>query len=83
MDSDGQFDIHDLAQFLLLIAEYDAVLGCRIDRQDGPIKLRGLLKVAGLMRGKRVGKQRFDRFAQEVSRNGVPSREADYRPRRG
>ena len=34
MDSDGQFDIHDLAQFLLLIAEYDAVLGYRIDRQD-------------------------------------------------
>src|SRR5436190_5200994 len=34
MDSDGQFDIHDLAQFLLLIEEYDAVLGYRIDRQD-------------------------------------------------
>jgi glycosyltransferase involved in cell wall biosynthesis len=34
MDSDGQFDIHDLARFLLLIEEYDAVLGYRIDRQD-------------------------------------------------
>jgi glycosyltransferase involved in cell wall biosynthesis len=34
MDSDGQFDIHDLARFLLLIEEYDAVLGFRIDRQD-------------------------------------------------
>ena len=34
MDSDGQFDIHDLARFLPLIAEYDAVLGYRIDRQD-------------------------------------------------
>ena len=34
MDSDGQFDIHDLARFLILIEEYDAVLGYRIDRQD-------------------------------------------------
>jgi glycosyltransferase involved in cell wall biosynthesis len=34
MDSDGQFDIHDLARFLFLIEEYDAVLGYRIDRQD-------------------------------------------------
>lgn len=34
MDSDGQFDIHDLARFLVLIVEYDAVLGYRIDRQD-------------------------------------------------
>jgi glycosyltransferase involved in cell wall biosynthesis len=34
MDSDGQFDIHDLARFLLLIEEYDAVLGYRINRQD-------------------------------------------------
>ena len=34
MDSDGQFDIRDLARFLLLIEEYDAVLGYRIDRQD-------------------------------------------------
>ncbi len=34
MDSDGQFDIHDLARFFPLIEEYDAVLGYRIDRQD-------------------------------------------------
>jgi glycosyltransferase involved in cell wall biosynthesis len=34
MDSDGQFDIHDLARLLLLIEDYDAVLGYRIDRQD-------------------------------------------------
>ena len=34
MDSDGQFDIHDLLSFFPLIEEYDAVLGYRIDRQD-------------------------------------------------
>jgi putative flippase GtrA len=34
MDSDGQFDIYDLAKFLPLIDEYDAVFGRRIDRQD-------------------------------------------------
>ncbi len=34
MDSDGQFDINDLAHFFPLIEEYDAVLGYRIDRQD-------------------------------------------------
>ena len=34
MDSDGQFDIRDLARFLHLIEEYDAVLGYRINRQD-------------------------------------------------
>jgi glycosyltransferase involved in cell wall biosynthesis len=34
MDSDGQFDIHDLEQFFPLIGEYDAVLGYRVDRQD-------------------------------------------------
>jgi len=34
MDSDGQFDIHDLERFFPLIDEYDAVLGYRIDRQD-------------------------------------------------
>ena len=34
MDSDGQFDIHDLAHFLPLIQEYGAVLGYRLDRQD-------------------------------------------------
>ncbi len=34
MDSDGQFDIHDLQGFLPLIDEYDAVIGYRLDRQD-------------------------------------------------
>ena len=34
MDSDGQFDIHDLERFFPFIGEYDAVLGYRIDRQD-------------------------------------------------
>lgn len=34
MDSDGQFDIRDLARLLLLVEDYDAVLGYRIDRQD-------------------------------------------------
>lgn len=34
MDSDGQFDIRDLARFFPLMGEYDAVLGYRIDRQD-------------------------------------------------
>src|SRR5439155_13559721 len=34
MDSDGQFDIHDLERFFPLIEEYDAVLGYRVDRQD-------------------------------------------------
>jgi glycosyltransferase involved in cell wall biosynthesis len=34
MDSDGQFDIHDLERFIPLIESYDAVLGYRIDRQD-------------------------------------------------
>lgn len=34
MDSDGQFDIHDLERFFPLIDTYDAVLGYRIQRQD-------------------------------------------------
>ncbi|HBE27248.1 MAG TPA: hypothetical protein DDW33_16360 [Ktedonobacter sp.] len=34
MDSDGQFDICDLARFFPFIDEYNAVLGYRIDRQD-------------------------------------------------
>jgi glycosyltransferase involved in cell wall biosynthesis len=34
MDSDGQFDIRDLATFFPFIAAYDAVIGYRIDRQD-------------------------------------------------
>ena len=33
MDSDGQFDIRDLARFFPLIEEYGAVLGYRINRQ--------------------------------------------------
>ena len=34
MDSDGQFDIHDLERFFPLIEQYDGVLGYRIERQD-------------------------------------------------
>ena len=34
MDSDGQFDIHDLASFFPLLEEYDAVVGYRMNRQD-------------------------------------------------
>jgi glycosyltransferase involved in cell wall biosynthesis len=34
MDSDGQFDIHDLERFFPLLEEYDAVLGYRMKRQD-------------------------------------------------
>ncbi|MDQ2905164.1 MAG: glycosyltransferase family 2 protein [Chloroflexota bacterium] len=34
MDSDGQFDIHDIEHFFPLIEKYDAVLGYRIARQD-------------------------------------------------
>jgi putative flippase GtrA len=34
MDSDGQFDIHDLVRFFPLIEEYGAVLGYRMERQD-------------------------------------------------
>src|SRR5947209_11847658 len=34
MDSDGQFDIHDLERFFPLIQKYDAVLGYRVNRQD-------------------------------------------------
>lgn len=34
MDSDGQFDINDLATFFPLLEHYDAVLGYRINRQD-------------------------------------------------
>lgn len=38
MDSDGQFDIHDLERFFPLIDAYDAVLGYRIQRQDAWIR---------------------------------------------
>lgn len=34
MDSDGQFDIHDLQRFFCYIDDYDAVIGYREDRQD-------------------------------------------------
>jgi glycosyltransferase involved in cell wall biosynthesis len=34
MDSDGQFDIHDLESFFPLLEECDAVLGYRVHRQD-------------------------------------------------
>src|SRR5207244_11161596 len=33
-DSDNQFDLAELRDFLPLMSEYDAVLGYRIDRQD-------------------------------------------------
>lgn len=38
MDSDGQFDIRDLATFFPYIHNYDAVLGYRLDRQDTQIR---------------------------------------------
>jgi glycosyltransferase involved in cell wall biosynthesis len=38
MDSDGQFDISDLGDFLPLIDTYDAVIGYRIDRQDSLVR---------------------------------------------
>jgi len=34
MDSDGQFDLHDLDRLLPFIDEYDAVIGYRLNRQD-------------------------------------------------
>jgi glycosyltransferase involved in cell wall biosynthesis len=34
MDSDGQFDIHDLERFFPLLEDFDAVLGYRFNRQD-------------------------------------------------
>lgn len=34
MDSDGQFDIHDLKRFFPYIDTFDGVLGYRIDRKD-------------------------------------------------
>ena len=54
MDSDGQFDIHDLGRFLPLIEEYDAVLGYRIDRQDTwmrKVNAWGWKKLVGLVVG--------------------------------
>lgn len=34
MDSDGQFDIRELARFFPLLRDYDAVIGYRVQRQD-------------------------------------------------
>lgn len=39
MDSDGQFDIHELARFFPYVDQYDAVLGYRINRQDSWVRL--------------------------------------------
>jgi glycosyltransferase XagB len=38
MDSDGQFDISELADFLPLMDRYDAVCGYRIDRKDARMR---------------------------------------------
>jgi glycosyltransferase involved in cell wall biosynthesis len=38
MDSDGQFDIHDLRGFFRFIDTYDAVIGYREDRQDSWVR---------------------------------------------
>lgn len=38
MDSDGQFDIQDLAHFFPLVEQYGAVLGYRINRQDSSLR---------------------------------------------
>ena len=57
MDSDGQFDIHDLGRFLPLMEEYDAVLGYRIDRQDTwmrKVNAWGWKKLVGLVFGVHV-----------------------------
>lgn len=57
MDSDGQFDIHDLARFLPLIEEYDAVLGYRVNRQDTwmrKLNAWGWEKLVGLVFGVHV-----------------------------
>jgi len=54
MDSDGQFDIHDLGRFLPLIEKYDAVLGYRIVRQDTwmrKVNAWGWKKLVGLVFG--------------------------------
>jgi glycosyltransferase involved in cell wall biosynthesis len=38
MDSDGQFDIHDLQDFFRYIDTYEAVIGYRQDRQDSWVR---------------------------------------------
>jgi len=37
-DSDNQFDLRELRDFLPLMSEYDAVLGYRLDRQDPALR---------------------------------------------
>jgi glycosyltransferase involved in cell wall biosynthesis len=38
-DADNQFDLRELADFLPMMEEYDAVLGYRVGRQDGSFRL--------------------------------------------
>lgn len=38
MDSDGQFDIYDLAHLLPYVGKYDGVFGYRLDRQDSRMR---------------------------------------------
>ena len=57
MDSDGQFDIRDLATFFPFLDAYDAVIGYRMQRQDTRIrKLNawGWKQAVGLVLGVRV-----------------------------
>ncbi len=57
MDSDGQFDIHDLERFFPYIDEYDAVLGYRVQRQDTwmrKLNARGWKMLVRLVFGLRV-----------------------------
>ena len=57
MDSDGQFDIQDLQEFLPLIDTYDAVIGYRIDRQDSwmrKLNAWGWKQLVGLVLGVHV-----------------------------
>jgi putative flippase GtrA len=57
MDSDGQFDIRDLARLAPFIPEYDAVLGYRLKRQDTwmrKLNAWGWKLLIGLVLGVRV-----------------------------
>lgn len=57
MDSDGQFDIHDLEPFFPLMKQYDAVLGYRMQRQDTwmrKLNAWGWKVLVGLVFGVRV-----------------------------
>ena len=56
-DADNQFDLTELRDFLPLLAEYDAALGYRIDRQDAWLRLwvsRGFNALTSLVLGVRV-----------------------------